>query len=69
MIVIWKGNDKEAADPTSYRPIALLSHMGKMLEKIIANRLKDLANNHKLLSKLQLGAPRQRHCTSPTIPS
>ena len=31
--------DKDPKDPTSYRPISLTSCLGKILEKIIANRL------------------------------
>ncbi|KAH6015937.1 hypothetical protein HBI07_073830 [Parastagonospora nodorum] len=48
---------KDAKVPTSYRPIAILNTIGKVYERIIANRLKTLAQTHNLLPATQFGAP------------
>lgn len=40
MLLIHK-TGKDLETPSSYRPICLLDEMGKMLEKIIANRMID----------------------------
>ena len=44
--------------PKSYRPIALLSTIGKALESILANRLAWAAETHGLLPNLHLGGRR-----------
>lgn len=46
--VLLKSEDKNEADPESYRPISLLPVMGKILERGIAGvlRLKGIINNH-----------------------
>ncbi|KAF4978155.1 hypothetical protein FZEAL_5400 [Fusarium zealandicum] len=55
--VILPKADKDAYnEPKSWRPIALLPAMGKLLEKIMADRLKNLALEHKLLPDSQYGA-------------
>jgi hypothetical protein len=42
----------------SWRPVALLSCVGKMLEKIVTNRFKELLMNHPdLVPLLQFGSP------------
>ncbi|SCO87326.1 uncharacterized protein FRV6_11453 [Fusarium oxysporum] len=43
--------------PNSWRPIALLSCRGKLFERFLAQRLKKLALDHKLLPETQYGAP------------
>ncbi|RKK96395.1 hypothetical protein BFJ68_g14402, partial [Fusarium oxysporum] len=43
--------------PNSWRPIALLSCLGKLFERFLAQRLKKLALDHKLLPETQYGAP------------
>ena len=47
--------DKDPKDPTSYRPISLTSCLGKILEKIIANRLIHLLEDRGLLTNNQAG--------------
>ena len=42
-------------EPKNYRPISLLSVLGKALETIIANRLAIFINKHHLLSNRQFG--------------
>ncbi|ENH71687.1 hypothetical protein FOC1_g10002551 [Fusarium oxysporum f. sp. cubense race 1] len=43
--------------PNSWRPIALLSCLGKLFERFLAQRLKKLALDHKLLPETQYAAP------------
>jgi hypothetical protein len=43
--------------PNSWRPIALLSCLGKLFERVLAQRLKKLALDHNLLPETQYGAP------------
>ena len=43
-IIIPKPNKEDKKDPKAYRPISLLNYLGKILEKIIATRLGNLAN-------------------------
>ncbi|KAF4445653.1 Zinc knuckle [Fusarium albosuccineum] len=54
--VILRKPGKDTYDsPRSWRPIALLPCIGKMLEKVIANRLKELVLDHSLLPNMQYG--------------
>ncbi|KAF5672060.1 hypothetical protein FHETE_3932 [Fusarium heterosporum] len=43
--------------PGSWRPIALLSCVGKVLEKVVTNRLQLLVTRHNLLPRTQYGLP------------
>jgi ribonuclease HI len=51
---------KNATDPMSYRPIALTSCMGKVLEKMINSRLMYYIEKNNCLSKYQSGFRRGR---------
>ena len=59
-IILPKNGDREASDPGSYRVIALLNSLGKVLEKVYATRLSHLANTTELLHGSQLGGRKQR---------
>jgi hypothetical protein len=61
VIPIPKSN-KPSTDPKSYRPISLLSTLGKLFERIRAVRLTSFANQHHLLSHAQFGF-RKKHST------
>jgi len=55
----------KSGDPTeinNYRPISLLSSFGKILEKIVANKLTNFLENNKILSDFQFGF-RKEHST------
>ncbi|RYP34155.1 hypothetical protein DL767_004382 [Monosporascus sp. MG133] len=64
-VMLRKAGKKTYAEPKSWRPIALLSCLGKMLEKVIANRLKVVATQFNLLPKQQFGAPGR--CTTKAL--
>lgn len=48
------------AEPGSWRPIALLSTIGKLLETLVARRLSSAAEKHSLVSRTQMGNRRGR---------
>ena len=52
---LLKGEDKDRTDPKSYRPISLLPVIGKVLEKLMAGRLRALVNEHHISSDRQFG--------------
>ncbi|KAI5116593.1 hypothetical protein M0805_002345 [Coniferiporia weirii] len=49
VVMLRKANKKDPFSPWSYRPITLEETLGKLLEKIIANRLQFLANEENWL--------------------
>ena len=52
---------KEAYDTAgTWRPIALLNIVGKLIETAMATRLRDLAEKHRLLPNEQMGARKGR---------
>lgn len=53
--VLLKGENKDPTDPKSYRPISLLPVIGKILEKAIAGRLKEIVHNNEKSSTRQYG--------------
>lgn len=55
-IVLRKPGKKDYTLPGSYRPIALENTLAKVLEKALANRLRDAAEEHNLLPWTQMGA-------------
>ena len=55
VIVLPKANKSNYLDPSAYRPISLLPILGKVLEKIILNRLQSLAENQNWLNANQHG--------------
>ena len=46
---------KPKLEITSYRPLSLTSSLGKILEKIITNRVKDWCNENDIINKQQNG--------------
>ncbi|OXV05133.1 hypothetical protein Egran_07099 [Elaphomyces granulatus] len=59
-IILPKAKKKDYSSPKSYRVIALLNCLGKVLEKLYATRLSFLANTSSLLHSSQLGGRKQR---------
>lgn len=58
--VLLKGEDKDAKDPKSYRPICLLSVIGKLFEKLLKQRLTCTAMAPGKVSSRQFGFTRRR---------
>lgn len=58
VIAIPKPN-KPSSDPSSYRPISLLSNISKLFEKIIHSRLYEFATENSLISPAQFGFRRE----------
>ena len=59
-IVLKKPGKATYSDPGAWRPIALLNTVGKVIEWIMAKRLQDAAEEHRLLPDTQMGARRGR---------
>lgn len=55
-MILAKPGKREKTLPRSYRPIALLSVLGKGLERLIARRLTWVAVTHRVLHNQQFGA-------------
>ena len=58
---IYKKNEKTSC--ANYRPISLLSNIGKIFEKVMYTRVDNFLNEHNLIYKLQFGF-RKRYSTN-----
>ena len=58
--ILKKPQKPDYSIPGAYRPIALLSTVGKLLERIVAERLANAAETHHLLPDTQMGVRRKR---------
>ena len=58
------GQDKKPSEPKSYRPIALLNTIGKVIETTIANRLRNGLEDNNKLPDTQMGARRNSSTAS-----
>ncbi|OHE90236.1 zinc knuckle [Colletotrichum orchidophilum] len=59
-VVLRKPGKDNYTTPKSYRPIALLNTVGKIMDAIIAERLSYMAETHKLLPENHIGGRKQR---------
>ncbi|RKL51925.1 hypothetical protein BFJ70_g639 [Fusarium oxysporum] len=64
-VMLRKPGKDDYEQPKSWRPVALLPCMGKLLEKIVTHRLKQLAVDHNLLPDVQFGTPGK--CTTKAL--
>ena len=55
-VVLRKPGKPSYSDPGAWRPIALLNTIGKLIESLMARRLSQVAEEHKLLPDTQMGA-------------
>lgn len=51
------------SEPSSYRPISITSCLGKLYERLIANRLREFLESKNILTKIQSGFRTQRSTT------
>ena len=58
---------KDLTCPGNYRPIALTSHLGKVMEKMIVNRLTYYVESKRLLSSFQSGFRHSRGTMDPVV--
>ncbi|KAI1002560.1 hypothetical protein K3495_g5636 [Podosphaera aphanis] len=65
-IVLRKPQKPRYDTPKSYRPIALLNIMDKLLENLVANRISKAAEDFNLLPEEQMGARPKRSTISAT---
>ena len=63
---LLKKSDLDSADPKMYRPIANLSALSKLLERLVARQLLDYGNAERLLPELQ-SAYRAHHSTETAV--
>ena len=61
---IYKGGSKDPMSPASYRPIAVLPALSKVLERIIYNQLSAHLEEHHLLPQEQHGFRKSRSITT-----
>jgi len=52
---VYKGKGKDSKDPASYRPIAILPAVSKILERVVAWQLTDHLEDNSLLPREQHG--------------
>ena len=63
-VILRKEGKVDYSIPGSYRPIALENTLSKILEKVIADRMADTAEEHALLPQSQIGARKNRSTLS-----
>ncbi|EED15976.1 reverse transcriptase, putative [Talaromyces stipitatus ATCC 10500] len=61
-VILRKPGKPDYSDPKAYRPIALLSTIGKALESVLARRLSYLVEQYDLLPKQHIGGCRGHSC-------
>ena len=59
-IVLWKLAKPDYSEPGAWRPIALLSTIGKVIETLAAHKLSNLAEQNSLLPDTQIGNRKNR---------
>jgi hypothetical protein len=55
-VTLRKGGPRDYRQPKSYRPVALLNTLGKILESIVTTRIAWAVEEHGLLPKTHLGS-------------
>jgi hypothetical protein len=69
LAILSKPNKADKSSPRAYRPIALLSVLGKGLERLLAKRMSWIAIKHRVLAPQQFGAlPFHRWTSQPASP-
>ena len=60
MYILYKEGKADYLLPGSYRPIAIKNTLNKILERVIADRIVDMAKEYALLPQSQMGARKNR---------
>lgn len=55
VVIVYKGEEKDPSQPKSYRPICLLNTLGKILERLICDRLTKHRTERNLMGGNQYG--------------
>ncbi|KAI1001769.1 hypothetical protein K3495_g6432 [Podosphaera aphanis] len=66
VVILSKPNKQDKSNPRSYRPISLLSVLGKSLERLVARRLSWIAITHRVIVTQQFGGLPLRSATDLT---
>jgi len=61
-VILRKPGKDDYSDPKSYRPVALLSTIGKAMEAVLARRISYLVEGYKLLPEHHIGGRKGRSC-------
>jgi hypothetical protein len=61
---VFKGGGKARNDPGSYRPVAILCALSKVLETVAKEDLEAYMRGHNILPTLQHGFRKGRSCTT-----
>ena len=59
--------DKSSTDPLSFRPINLLSHLSKIIEKVWQNQILDYLKYNKLIPQQHHGGIKGRSTNTATL--
>ena len=59
-VCLQKPNKGNYDNPKSWRPIALLSTVGKLLDAVTSSRIASMAEEYNMLPSIQMGCRRQR---------
>lgn len=58
---------RSRSDPKNYRPVSLLPIIGKIMEKVIASKIRMHLEDEEILSNAQFGFRRQHSCLHPIL--
>jgi hypothetical protein len=67
VIPVTRPMKENSLDPSKYRPISLLNMGGKILEKLLINRINHHPYKHELLTERQFGFTPQRNTIEATM--
>lgn len=66
-ITCLKKPNKNPEDPKNYRPISLLSALGKLFERLILDRLQCHVDDNDIINKVQFGFRRGHSCVHQAV--
>ena len=67
IIPIVKPGKENSMEPSKYRPVSLLNIGGKVLEKLLINRINHHMHKNELLTDIQYGFTPQKSTTDAAI--